>query len=1109
MKPYFWLLLSLFISSNISSVQAQITVDGKTNTSLTPTDNGVRIENGDLAGNNLFHSFSEFSVPDGGSAAFNNAVEIENIFSRVTGGNISQINGLISANGGANLLLINPAGIVFGENASLNIGGSFFATTADSLLFESGEFSAVNPQAAPLLTINRPIGLNFGNNPGDIINRASSNGLSVTSGQNISLLGGNVNLEGGLLTAPEGTITLGGLNGTGEIGIDPSNKITFTEEEAKSNVFLNQQASVDVRGAGGSIQVNANNLNITESSIFLAGIPINSGSVNTQSGDINLNLNNLVASGNSQIRNETLGTGNAGNINITTRTLDFIEGSAIVASTFGTGNAGDVNINATGDVSFERDFGGINTNVGLQRNDTVIEGAVGNAGNISIEAKSFSLTNGARLVSKTSGQGNSGNIDVSVSENVFIEGEGFTPITVNDFTYVFASGIFAQATPDSLGDAGNITVDAKNFRLDNKAILAAESFTVGNSGSIAVNTKENIFLGTGTLLLTQMQETGEGQAGDVSLTSKNLDMINGRIFSDTSSKGNAGDIKINISENLAMQDDSRINSQLNSNAIGNAGNIEINVGDRSLIEDGTTISTSAESNAVGSAGNININAGFQTINDSLIIADSQALGSAGDINLTAEESIILQTTPEGNFSGIVTGLDRAINADEVVESAGEGNAGNINLSANQINIDRGAFVISDIEGIATGGGEININTNSLRVENNSFISTFTITESSAGSITVVGDTLILESGGKLITSTDGKGDAGTIDLSIADIIIVDNGLSPSIPRQQFEDPVLDELQNRTGLFVNATERATGNGGDIFIKSRSSLPTNNLRILNGAEISADGAFEGNAGNIFISAKSMELNNDASLVAKTFSENGGNINLAVDRTITLNQNSLISAEADSIGNGGNINIDAELIIAFGNDGNGSDIVAKAAETGMGGNINISTDSILGLQSRNATPFNNTNDLDASSELGLDGEIAINDPDVDPTSGIIELSTVPIDAEAILAQDLCRVENEDVAGGSTFIITGRGGLTSTSAESLDNINRVVGWTDGSQLESDNSVVEVRRENVRSFKPVVQSQGLMVAADGSLWLTANSGKANMQKPIIHPDCQTLSDKS
>ena len=318
MKPYHWLVFSLFIGSNLSgSVQAQVTTDGTTNTTLTPTDNGVRIDDGDRAGNNLFHSFDEFSIPNGGSASFNNAVEIENIFSRVTGGNISDINGAINANGGANLLLINPAGIVFGENASLNIGGSFFAISADSLLFEEGEFSAVNPQAAPLLTINRPIGLNFGNNPGDIVNRANSGqsrtvtfeqgdrseevtintpiGLEVDPGQNLTLLGGNILIEGGGLTASEGRVELGGLSTSGEITIEDNGSLVFPDNIGKANVTLSDDAEVNVSGGGGGfINVNANNLILSEGSELFAGIAEDRGSMDAQAGDITINADESV-----------------------------------------------------------------------------------------------------------------------------------------------------------------------------------------------------------------------------------------------------------------------------------------------------------------------------------------------------------------------------------------------------------------------------------------------------------------------------------------------------------------------------------------------------------------------------------------------------------------------------------------------------------------------------------------------------------------------------------------------------------------------------------------------------------------------------------------------
>ena len=170
MKPIHLLLLELFITSAIApQVTAQISPDGTTDTTVNSTDNVINIERGDRAGDNLFHSFEEFSVPNGSEAFFNNANDIVNIFSRVTGGDISNIDGLIRANGDASLFLINPAGIIFGEGAALNIGGSFFSSTAESIVFSDDvEFSATDRDNAPLLTINMPIGLNFGNNPGNI-----------------------------------------------------------------------------------------------------------------------------------------------------------------------------------------------------------------------------------------------------------------------------------------------------------------------------------------------------------------------------------------------------------------------------------------------------------------------------------------------------------------------------------------------------------------------------------------------------------------------------------------------------------------------------------------------------------------------------------------------------------------------------------------------------------------------------------------------------------------------------------------------------------------------------------------------------------------------------
>jgi filamentous hemagglutinin family protein len=387
---------------------AQIVPDntlGSENSVVVPNQNirGIdsdRIHGGAVRGGNLFHSFEEFNIDEGRGAYFSNPDNIINILTRVTGGNISQILGTLGVLGNANLFLINPNGIVFGPNARLDVGGSFFATTADGILFENGvEFAASNPEAPPLLTINMPIGLNIRDNPGSIVNQSVAVdsednfvGLQVAPRRTLGLVGGDIQIEGGILTAPQGRIELGSVEGNNFVTLTPIDQGYATNYEGVQNfrdVALSKIAFVDVRGeGGGDIQVQGRRVTLTESSIIDA---------RTQGSEPG-GLTSIHASESIEVIGSGIfvdlasgATGTGGSITIDTqRLLVQDEVSFISTSTFGNGDGGDLTITAT-DVEL----------IGSNLFATVQADGTGNAGKLTINTQNLLLRDGAQIVALT------------------------------------------------------------------------------------------------------------------------------------------------------------------------------------------------------------------------------------------------------------------------------------------------------------------------------------------------------------------------------------------------------------------------------------------------------------------------------------------------------------------------------------------------------------------------------------------------------------------------------------------------------------------------------------------------------------------------------------
>ena len=241
----------LWGAATTSLVQAQVTSDGTLSTNVTTSHNlDFTITNGKQLGGNLFHSFQQFSVPNGGSASFANGLDVQNIFSRVTGNSISEINGLIQTHGSANLFLLNPNGIIFGPNAQLKVGGSFIASTASQINFADGSsFSASNPQTEPLLTVSVPIGLQFRETPGNIVNRSianQGNGL-LLSGKTLALVGGDLFLKGGVLTTIGGRIDLGSVAAPASVSLIPINagwELDYDSVQEFQDIHLSEAAIV-------------------------------------------------------------------------------------------------------------------------------------------------------------------------------------------------------------------------------------------------------------------------------------------------------------------------------------------------------------------------------------------------------------------------------------------------------------------------------------------------------------------------------------------------------------------------------------------------------------------------------------------------------------------------------------------------------------------------------------------------------------------------------------------------------------------------------------------------------------------------------------------------
>lgn len=606
-----------------------------------------QIDGGATRGENLFHSFSAFSIPTGGSAFFNNAATIQNIFSRITGGEISNIDGLIRANGTANLFVINPNGILFGPNARLDIGGSFMASTASSINFADGTlFSANAPQTAPLLTISVPIGLQMGQNPGNIrvqgtgygsasspfgspiiIRGSGTTGLRVVSGKTLALVGGDVGLEGGTLAAEQGRIELGSVrDGQVSLSSTPSGlALSYQSQQRFGDIRLSQQALADASGVpGGSIQVQGNQVSLANGSLLLiqnqGGQGAGSIRINAAQS-VELNGGNVEGTINVGLLSETLSGGRGADIAISSPQFIVRDGAFLYTFSYGSGQAGDVTA-STSDAVQVTGFSSPLENSAIAS----VAYSSGNTGNITVSTGRLTLLNGGVIAAQVIDTGQAGDVTVNATESVEVIGKG--PAVASN----------VDTATGGAGDAGKLTINTSRLVVRDGGLVTTLTQGIGDAGSLTINASESVEV--------------SGIGSDFSIPS--FVGASGFFVPDTYrqrypiplgvplvSSGNAGDVTI-TTERLSVTDDALID--VSNAGTGNAGTLTIKAGSIFLDRGGTITAATAS----GEGGNINLQ-----VRDVLLMRrnggiTSTAGGTGNGGNISIDTSSLVAVPTEDN-----------------------------------------------------------------------------------------------------------------------------------------------------------------------------------------------------------------------------------------------------------------------------------------------------------------------------------------------------------------------------------------------------------------------------------------------------------------------------
>ena len=690
------------------------------------------------------------------------------------------------------------------------------------------------------------------------------------------------------------------------------------------------------------------------------------------------------------------------------------------------------------------------------------------------------MTDGSVIQTVTESIGTSG--DINIKANSLIRIAGFAEEDL-------FSSILTSPAIENNGNGGNINFETNNLLLVEGGIVSTDNDGAGSSGNLFIQAKENIdIIGNNpkniiSRLNAEVDSEATGNGGNITIQSNNLNLLDGgRISIDTEGSGNSGNLNIETT-NLRLIDGGRLSVE--TEGLGNGGNLEVRA--RESIEiigtnpQGTAsrIEAQVDDSATGNGGDIFLQTNYLLVSEGgKISVDTESLGKGGLATINATEIELKGVSSDGKSPSRITAISDSkaaagslnINTGNLsildgakiaVSGLESGDAGNININANSIFLDNQASILAQVK----NGNQGNINLkvqDSITANNNSQINANITGNSNGGSIYLTADKLEFTNGSFFSTNTTSNGNAGSINLT-GHTLYFDGELS--------------------GVFSEATNNSTGNAGNI------NLNANYFKISNNAKLSTNSIGLGEAGDINIFGGIVKADK-GNISATSLQTGGGNLFFDIDRLILQNQSLISTSVLNGTGIGGNITINSPIIIGIEN----SDIIANAVE-GNGGNINITTQGIFGLEFRDQ--LTEENDITASSEFGVNGTVEINNFGIDPSSGLVELSTELVNSSQQVTSGCSRKTD------STFVATGRGGIPHNPSQYL-NLNST--WSDIRDLStlSKNNNIDIDEISETPNKPaILEATGFVRNSSGEIELVAMKDKSFINNPKA--DCSGI----